>query len=63
MIIQTTGAIRERAVPVIFDTYFLRGCLSVHCKKYTAGLLDISVLVCYNADNIRYGQPEAGCRT
>ena len=29
--------------------------------RYTTGLLDISARVCYNADNIRHGQPETGC--
>ena len=31
-------------------------------KRYTTGLLDISAPVCYNADNIRHGQPETGWR-
>ena len=29
--------------------------------RYTTGLLDISGKVCYNAINIRQGQPETGC--
>ena len=29
--------------------------------EYTTGLLDIPAPVCYNADNIRHGQPETGC--
>ena len=32
-------------------------------ERYTTGLLDISAAVCYNADNIRQGQPEIGCCT
>ena len=30
-------------------------------KAYTTGLLDISARLCYNAINIRQGQPETGC--
>ena len=50
----------------ILSTFFEFGTTSVESYhqanvRYTAGLLDISVPVCYNTDNIRQGQPETGC--